>query len=231
MNALLLLTLLALAALVLVAVANNAQLSRRRQRLALGQAWQRITALEKVLECLEQTLGNPVPAREVNEEIIFQLQKIPETPGNSKSLRGALQQARERGVELRNSSVHLQRVNYLRDNDNDVSRTQALLKLAAQVLRTRHQRNQLSAEALDKALQDLDWALLMVSSLSLVSRGQRAQSRGNLLSAKSFYRRAHELVQRSRHPEPRRDTLLRELEELLNDKRAALSPNLMPPQN
>ena len=68
----------------------------------------------------------------------------------------------------------------------------------------------------------------MVGAISHIGQGHKAAIRGDMLSAHAFYKKAQQLLIQSPHPEPRRRRMIKELGEILSNKRKSLSLDLMP---
>lgn len=107
---------------------------------------------------------------------------------------------------------------------------------AGRLVRRHHAIGRLQGEEMESHIRELSWAHLMVDVISHVTQGHKAVNRDDPIVAYGYYRRAQNVLMSTQTPDERRHRLIRELGEILNGKRLALSVDLMPetefnPQN
>lgn len=228
MNALLSLTVTLLFSLLLVHLVNRREQRRREIRWRQRRARAQIEGLEEVLIGLEETLSNRRIAECVNREIQHQLEAaLALENGRNTHLETRLNHVKERAEELENNRRQA-RANRLRESDAQLARTRECLDQAARVLRRQHNQGRLERETLDDFLKELGWTRLMVEVVTYVAEGHKSLQRGDITSALAYYKKAQGLLIASDHPNPHRMEIIRELGEMIQGKRKALSPELMP---
>jgi hypothetical protein len=67
----------------------------------------------------------------------------------------------------------------------------------------------------------------MIETISIIGQGLRSKKRRDPVSAQSFYKRARQSLANSTHTDPRRHRIMKELSEMINNKRDLLSRDLM----
>lgn len=227
MNSLLILT--AIMALSLLAVH---QVNRREERMRLRRLRQHrlrmsMETLEEVLVEVESTLANPDIARCLNEEILERLQDMLTLAGGKDNhIQTRLRHVEERQEEMTRASNSSTR--FMRESDAQVAHTKACLHKAVEVLRKRSHQGKLNPSALDDYLEQLSWAELMVDVVTFMVEGHKTLSRGDILSALAYYKKAQSLLISSDHPNETRMKIIRELGEVIAGKRKDINPDLIP---
>ena len=103
-----------------------------------------------------------------------------------------------------------------------------VLEEAATILRRQQATGKFSFEEMNAFLSELSWAHLMVDAISHVGQGHKALRRHDVLSAHAFYKKSQQLLMHSAHPDKRRHRFIKELSEMLANKRTAVSEDIMP---
>lgn len=228
MHILLLLIALLLGSLLLVHWANRREQSQREARLRLRRLRWRIDTLEEVLVGLEEILSNRGVARCVNQEILHLLKNSRELEtGDVASLDTRIAQVEERDEQLGREPTQTD-ISRLCESDAQIARRKDCLERAARVMRRQHGQNRLDSDALQRHLADVSWARLMIEVVTNVAEGHKALKRGDITSSQAHYKKAQGLLISSDHPSPQRMEMIRELGEVIQGKRKALSPELMP---
>lgn len=227
MTLLLILTFLIVATLMLVSIVNQVQRRERARRLQQRQLRLRIELLEEVINCLLQTLPNRQIAHQVNDEVLELLQQMLRLEqGNPAHIEASIRNAEGRNQEL---EKHKGRTSsFQKESDAQIAQTQLHLNQAMQVLRRQYNRGKITDEELDIYLNDLSWAILMVSVVSLIGQGNKANARGDLSSKHAFYKKAQHILIESIHPEPKRMRMIKELGEIIGGTRKTVSEDLVP---
>lgn len=223
-----LLTTTLLLSLFLVHMVNRREQRQREIRLRQRRMRWRIEALEEVLIGLEEILPNRAIARCINREIERLLQEALELEGGKNThLKTRIAHVEARAEEM-DINQHQPRASRLRESDAQMARSRECLDQAARVLRRQHNQGRLEGEQLGHYLRELSWTKLMVDVVTYVGEGHKALGRGEITSAHAYYKKAQSLLIGSEHPNPQRMGIIRELGEILQGKRQALSPELMP---
>lgn len=228
MTSILLLTTIVMASLLLVHQVNRREERRKTLQASQRRLRWRVDGLEEVLLGLEEVLPDNAIARCINQEILHLLQEMDALePGKNTQLTTRIAHVEERDAEMLAAKSQSQ-ANRLRESDAQIARTKDCLDQAARVLRRQQHQGRLAAEALDAHLLELLWTKLMVEVVTHVAEGHKAFARGDLTSAQAYYKKAQGLLIGSEHPNPKRMATIRELGEVIQGKRRALSPELMP---
>jgi hypothetical protein len=119
-------------------------------------------------------------------------------------------------------------IDRLKGSDAQIARSQRSLEEAAGVIRKQQRSGKISLEEMNIFLSVLSWAHLMVDVISHVAQGHRAINRNDVLSGHAFYKKAQQLLMQSAHSDKRRHRMIKELAEILSNRRRALSEDLMP---
>ncbi len=210
-----------------VSMINRRQLRTRLVKQKLGQMKRRSTELEELAAQLETLVENPKVSITINDETADLLKKmISLSPLNAyyaMSLEGVLQRAEELSIPGR--KIELFR---LMESDAAIARSQYALTEAAHIIRKRQAGGHIQVAEMDVMLRDLSWANFMIKISSNVGQGHKAVNRGDILRALAYYRKAIEVATEAGHKDDRQNQIIFELGEILNNKRKALSTNIMP---
>jgi hypothetical protein len=77
-------------------------------------------------------------------------------------------------------------------------------------------------------ITELAWSHIVIKVFTYIGQGHRAMSKNDILSAHAFYKKAQQILSKSTHTNPDRHTMIKEISEMLANKRKSLSENLMP---
>ena len=227
MNSLLILSALLAFSLFAVHQVNRREERLRQQRLRQHRLRMTLETLEEVLIEVELTLTNPVIARCMNEEILERLQDMLSLAGGKDDhLQTRLRHVEERQEEMSRAGNSSTR--FMRESDAQMAYTKACLHKAAEVLRKRSYQGKLNASELNDYLEQLSWAGLMVEVVTFIVEGHKTLSRGDIISALAYYKKAQSLLISSDHPNETRMKIIRELGEVIAGKRKDVNPNLIP---
>jgi len=227
MNSLLILTALLALSLFAVHQVNRREERLRHKRLRQHRLRMALETLEEVLVEVESTLTNPAIARCLNEEILERLQDMLNLAGGRDDhLQTRLRHVEERQEAMARSSKGSTR--FMRESDAQMAYTKACLHKATEVLRKRSHQGKLSASELEDYLEQLSWAELMVEVVTFMVEGHKTLSRGDIISALAYYKKAQSLLISSDHPNEMRMKIIRALGEVISGKRKDIDPNLIP---
>lgn len=224
----LLLTSLLLLSLFAVHLVNQRQEKFHRIRLQQRRLRWQIEALEEVLVGVEEVMPTRAIARCINAEILHLLEQSLELEkGQNTHLETRINHVQQREEEMAQKSEQPS-ANRLRESDAEMARAKEALDQAARVLRRQGHQGRLEAESLSKHLQELSWTKLMVEVITYIAQGHKAVTHGDFTTSQAYYKKAQSLLISSDHPNPKRMEMIRELGEVIQGKRKALSRELMP---
>ncbi|WP_317928706.1 hypothetical protein [Halioxenophilus sp. WMMB6] len=183
--------------------------------------------LQQIIATVDQTVEPRSISRILNEEAINMTESMRELEPGDGYVLAALNNAMALQEELIQEQAK-GRVYRIRESDSHIALTQKQLEKAAVLLSRRQALGLISPEELNSFRASLAWARLMISVLSYVAQGHQATNRGEVLPAKAYYQRAKSALAQSSHPDKRRTTMIRELKEIIANRRVSLSEELMP---
>jgi hypothetical protein len=209
--------------LVAATVIHQIQERRRIQRLQKRRLQIQAETLTEIVGCLAQTLPNPQIPKVINDKIERLLRQILMLDRKDAArFEMAIQKVREFSQELINPSQP-RYTSYKRDSDTQIVHTKSLLSDALQQLMQLHLEDRLAKADLDQYTQEIEWAQLMVQVMSFMAQAEKATKMNDPLGAQAFQAKAQELLLMSRHSDPRRVQMARELTEIMEGKRAKFS--------
>ncbi|RYY75653.1 MAG: hypothetical protein EOO52_09750 [Gammaproteobacteria bacterium] len=227
MAALIGLVVLALVALAIVSVINRKHEQEQLRRMQQRKLKLRYDAIVDIVSCLEQTLPNRQIAKHINDEAIDLLRQIANLETGSKThIENSIRHAVARSEEL--SRTKLGSSSYQKDSDAQITHTQLQLGEAATLLRHICAQGRINDQELEGFTTELSWAFLMVSVTSFIAQGAKFSLLGDRFSAQGYYQKAQQLLMESLHQDPRRMRMIKELSELMDGSRKAMSKDLMP---
>ncbi len=206
---------------------NQRQTRARIVNQKLTQMKRKVTDLEELSATLEPLVeSNRIPII-INEEAISLLQSMLKLSPKNQTCQVALEGAEHRDNELNDPgrSVTIFR---LMESDAAMAKAHYSLSEAARIIRKRQAQDHIQAAEAQQLLTDLIWSDFMVKISSHIGQGHKAVTRGETLRASAFYRKALEVASEETHKDERQKEIINEIEEILDNKRTALSPRLMP---
>ncbi len=219
---------LALIALIVVSGINRKQEQEQLRRMHQRKLKLKVDAIADIVNCLEQTLPNNLIAKYINDETLNLLQQIANLETGSKAhIENSLRHANARSEELANNRVNIHS-SYQKDSDAQITHTQVQLGETATLLRHICAQGKISDQELETFTAELSWAFLMVSVTSFIAQGYKFSHLGDRFSAQGYYQKAQQLLMESLHQDPRRIRMIKELSELIDGSREAMSKDLMP---
>ena len=218
---------LMLFSLITVSFINQAQTRNRLIRNRLQTLKQRLGEFEELCASVEPLLESLQIPRIINDEVIDLIHAIQQLDGQASYLDVHLEQARALAKELSNDR-RTQPIYRLMPSDAAIAKAKYYLTTAARIIRKQHAHGQLQTAEMEVHIRELTWAFIMVDVISYVGHGHKAVSRGDHLAAYSYYKKAQNILINSGMDEQRRHRFIRELSEILKNKRVALSLELMP---
>ena len=224
------LLLITFGALLVVSIVNNIQQQQRMRRLQQRRLRIQVDELHEMLACLEHTLVNPAIAKLVNDAIVDILHQILNLEDkNTDYIESAIRKA-EAHSELLARPTHASIVRYQQDSDAQIAKTQLHLNEAITFLPHLAAQGKISEAELDVYLGEVQWAKLMVPTMSYIAQGDKSMGISDRFTAQAFYRKAQQALMESMHPDPRRLRLIKELSELIEGSRQSLSREFRSPE-
>lgn len=229
MNIIIIFILLMLAALVTVSLLNEKQ--KKEQMLRLQQRRLRVQAeeLNEVLTCIEQTVGDKNLAKKIiglTVGLLEAMRRLETKP--STYIDTSLQKIAAHLSELDNARFQ-PIVRYERESDAQINKTRQQLLDTIAILSGLASQGRLSEQEFESYQNQLRWAHLMVPVMSFLAQSNKSLTIGDRVTAQAFYQRALHLLMESPHPNPKRLTLIREINEMLEGNRTQLSEHLQGP--
>ncbi len=218
-----------LAAVSLIAVnwVNNRETKRKVLSKKLKELRQRISATEELILEVDQMVESRVISKLMNDEIIEMILAMKNANPDSGYLDASHQTAIARADALNDESISVP-LDRLKESDAEIARGKRALEDAAVILRRQQASGKISFEEMNAFLSQLSWGHLMVDAITHVGQGHKAQRRHDVLSAHAFYKKAQQILMHSAHPDKRRHRFIKELSEMLANKRTAISEDIMP---
>jgi hypothetical protein len=209
-----------------VSVINRIQQRQRQRRLQQRRLRIQVEELTEIVSCLEQTLPNRTITKHINDMIIdLQQQMLVLEEKNHEHIEAAIIKSELYSEELLNPK-NRQSINYQRESDAQIAKTQLYLNEAMHLVMQLAAQGTINEVELDAYLVELRWAYLMVSVMSYIGQGDKSMAISDRFSAQAFYRKAQQLLMESMHQDPRRIKMIKELSEMVDGDRVGLSRDL-----
>lgn len=217
----------AIVSLLAVSYVNRNQMRRRLLAQKLEQMKRRIDELEEISAFIEPLIESRPIVIYVLNELVELINKVRRLEPRSHYLEANLSNAEERLDDL-HSNRGKKDLWRLQSSDAAIARARYCLNEAGRILRKRQVVGELSAEELHMYIAELSWAHSMVGVTTLIAQGHQAVSRGDVLKAYAFYKSAQQILIHSTQGDERRHQFIKELSEILSNRRKAISLSLMP---
>ncbi|WP_370978689.1 hypothetical protein [Agaribacterium sp. ZY112] len=218
---------LAIFALFFVSLINHRQMRHKLIHQRLVKLRKKVAELEELSVEVETLTGSRVITGILIDHIIDLLDGMLELAPSSQSLEITRENALARRDELHNSEFQVQ-LNRIRESDAQIARAQFALNEAGVIIRKRQAAGRLELSQMNQLIEELAWAKMMAAVVSLVVQGHKSMGGTDVLRGFSFYKKATQCAMEANSTDERRHKLIKELAELANNKRKALSLDLMP---
>ncbi|MAZ89772.1 MAG: hypothetical protein CL693_19220 [Cellvibrionaceae bacterium] len=218
---------LAVVSLIAVSWVNEREKRQRILTKKLKQMRHQIGSTEELIIEIEQMVESRAIAKLLNDEIIEMIHAMKTANPENGYLDASQQTAIARSETLNDESIPIA-LDRVKESDAQIARAQKSLEEAAAILRRQQATGKLSFEEMNAFLSELSWGHLMVEVVTHVGQGHKAQRRQDVLSSHAFYKKAQQLLMKSNHPDKRRHRFIKELSEILANKRTAISVDIMP---
>lgn len=213
--------------LVVVSFANRIQTRNRLVRQKAQRMRFRIDDLEEICAGIEPLLESVFIPKLVNEEILDLIHSVKQLDPAATFVDVKLDHAKALAETL-DAEQRTQPYYRVMPSDTAIAKHKHYLREAARVVRRHKAIGRLQADEMETYVRELSWAYLMVDVISHVVQGHKAVNRDDPVVAYGYYRRAQNLLMSAQNTDDRRHRMIRELGEILNGKRLALSSDLMP---
>ncbi len=223
---LIILSALGVGALIAVSLVNRRQAMARRTRQKMKMLKYRVDGIEELTVTLDQVVETREIVRRVYRDAINILNYMSDLDPQAGFLQASVQHAQKLAEDLNDD--YGRQLSRMKETDAQIARTQQALTEAARILRQQSAKGEINPADLSLYLIELNWVHLMVEVCSLVGRGLRAMGKDDTLGAFAFYKRAQTCLLQSEHKDPRRQQLIKELNEMQGKTRVIPSHNLMP---
>jgi hypothetical protein len=224
---LLICSLLMITSLLVVSYVNR---QHTRKRVVTHKIWElrrRINELEEVGAAIEPLVESPIIPKTINDEIIELITTAKTLDPSILYLESNLMTAQTLSTAyLEQTSPTI--LNRVQPSDAAIARAQQYLQEAGRIVRSQQNSGRITITEMDQFIAELGWAHLMVEVLSHITQGHKAISRSDVLSAYGYYRNAINKLMTSAVIDERKHKLIREVSEILQNKRRAISLDLMP---
>lgn len=217
---------LAIGSLITVSAINQRELKAKHIRQKLGQLKMRVDDLEELVINLDQLVETRAIPKIINDEVIDMVSAMLELDTSARYLEATLINARKRAEELSDDGLKRD-ISRLKESDAQIAKSQHMLNEAGRVLRNQRSQGRITLAELETFISELSWVHLMVNVISYIGQGHKAINRGDFLSAQAFYKKAQQNLIQSPHADPRRHRMIKELGEILNNRRKSISLDLM----
>lgn len=224
---LLLLLLLLAVSLTTVSIVNQWQTRNRMIQHKIQQIRWRIAELEEVCMGIEPLLeSNSIPGL-INEEVLDLIESVNKLDSSPDYLTGSLDNAQQLSHQF-SQQKRIHPFSRVLPSDASLARHQYFLEEAARLVRRHHALGRLQSTELEAFIQQLAWARLMIKVVTCIAHGHQAQVKNDFSTAYGYYRNAQNLLIVDMNPDDRRQRLIRELSDIMADRRKVISKDLIP---
>ena len=217
---------LAFIALIVVSYINASQTRKRLISQRLVQLKRKVNEMEELAQSLSVLTGNVVIERIILEEMIDTLNGMAQLEPNSQAIELQKSNALQRVAKISEPGVAVA-FDRMMDSDSSIARAQYNLSEAGRIIRKRQTAGNIEISEMNSHIAELAWANMMVVVVSLIGQGHKAVRRGDVLKGYAYYKKAQQAAMESTISDDRRHAIIKELGEILSNKRKSLSSSLM----
>lgn len=218
---------LIMGALLLVSYVNQFQMRSKLISKKVVELKRKISELEEMAAALESLVDSLSISKTVLEETLEALNSIEKLHPNDPFIDATRTSTEQRIDELMDPS-RPRKIYRAQHSDAAIARAKYLLNETALIIRRRQHAGKLEIVEMETFINELAWASLMVVVITHVVEGHKAVSRGDVIKAYAFYRKAQQVLIKSPMNEDARQRMIKELGDILTNKRKTLSKDLMP---
>jgi len=216
--------------LVTVSYVNRRQMRRRLISQKIEQMKRRIVELEEIVVTIEPLIESKFILIYILNELVDLIKKTRRLDPGSHYLEVNLASSEER-LDLLHANKVKPELWRMLNSDAAIARARFALNEAGRILRKRQTLDELTPSELQMYIAELSWAHSMVGVITLIGEGHQAVNRGDVTKAYSYYKSAQQILMHSTHTDERRHQFIRELSEIMSNRRKAISLHLMPETN
>lgn len=222
-----LLLVIAVMSLLMVNFVNRRETRRRliTQRISLIR--HRIAELEELAAAIEPLLESTQIPKLVNDEIIYQIETIIKLDPENSYMQPTLKAAKALSEDLALEKRSCQLMRAL-SSDAQVARCKYQLNEAARLVRSHQAQGRVDALEANAFIKELQWAVVMIEVITYVNQGHISLKQKEMIKAYGYYKHAQQALIASPHPDERRHRLIREVSDMLANRRKSVSKDLMP---
>lgn len=218
---------LAIMSLVVVNFVNSRETRRRLITHKITSLRRRIAELEEMATSLEPLLESTQIPRAINDDIINQIETIIKLDPSNEYMKPTLEAAKALSEDLALEKRSCQLMRAL-SSDAQVARCKFQLNEAARLVRRNQLAGRIDALEADTFIKELSWALMMIEVITFINQGHVSIKQNDVLKAYGFYKHAQQTLIANPHSDQRRHRLIREVSDMLANRRKFLSEDLMP---
>lgn len=218
---------LVMGALLVVSYVNQYQMRSRlmsKKAVALKRKVSELEEMAAALESLVESLAIPKVVLEETQELLNTIEKLQPNDPYVEATRISTEQ---RIDELMDPAKQ-RKIYRAQQSDAAIARAKYLLNETALLIRRRQIAGKLEVVEMESFINELAWSSLMVVAITHIVEGHKAVSRGDVIKAYAFYRKAQQELIKSTVNEEVRHRMIKELGDILINKRKTLSQDLMP---
>ena len=213
--------------LLVVNFVNRRETRRRLVTQRVAAIRRRIAELEEMSASVEPLLESTQIPRAINDEIVYQIETIVKLEPDNAYMEPTLKAAKGLSEDLALEKRSCQH-NRTASSDSQVARCKYQLNEAAKLIRKNQLAARIDALEADTFIKELSWASMMIDVITFVNQGHISMKQGDVLKGYSYYKHAQQALIASPHPDERRHRFIREVSDMLVNRRIALSEDLMP---
>jgi DNA-directed RNA polymerase subunit H (RpoH/RPB5) len=214
-------------ALFSVSYINSMQTRKRLINQRLHQLKRDVSELEEIASSVGPLVGSTNIEKIILEDCLDTLkgmvQLAPENQSTILNVESVLSRLDE--INAGATQIPLHRI---LESDAQIARARYQLGEAGRIVRKRQTAGFLELQEMNALIEELAWAHLMVHVVTLTAQGHKAISKGDVLRAYSFYKKAQEAAMAAKLGDDRKHKIIKELNEMQANRRKALSIDLMP---
>lgn len=210
-----------------VAIANHKTRKQLFIKHKLQQLRFHVEELENRVISLDTLCENRAIPKLLNDDVIDRYEAMLELQPDSASITASLENAKARQKEL--SDLTAPRIiSRVCDSDAHIAKQQACVTEAARILRRQQTKGKITSTELKMYLDELTWLHLQIEVLTFIAHGHKNLNRHDQLTATGFYKKAQSALLRSQINHVSKAQLIKEVNDILFNKRRAISEDLMP---
>lgn len=218
---------LALGALFFVGFINQRQTRARIIAQKVVQLKRRVVEIEEMAASIEPLVESAGLCKTLLDEALELITVIAELDKSGQFCDAHRTNAQQSIEQIMTSANHdtLYRAQL---SDAAIARTQYLINEAALITRKRQAAEKLELAEMEAFVNELTWANIMVVVITHIVEGHKAVNKGDVFKAYAFYKKAQQVLLQANTLDKRRHKMVKQLGEIMANKRKTLSSDVMP---